>query len=219
MNDEKSNMNLIVRDNGDLKNTGSNKVNITINDKILKADEGSTILQAAKKAGVYIPTLCYLDELKPYGACRLCIVEIKKNGRSKIVASCAYPVEEDLTVYTESTAVEKIRKNLVELYLAVFPYNQEIKKLAQRYNLHKTRFKSEYNYCILCGLCVRYCAEVKGNNAIGFVGRGIERKVSFIPDSAYFKYCENCMECMDICPTGVFPSNFGIERIPQISDE
>ena len=219
MSDEKSNMNLIVEGTGDLKNTSSNKVNITINDKILKADEGSTILQAARKAGIYIPTLCYLDELKPYGACRLCIVEIRKNGRSKIVASCAYPVEEDLMVYTESPAVEKIRKNLVELYLAVFPYNQEIKKLAQKYNLHKTRFKSEYNYCILCGLCVRHCAEVKGNNAIGFVGRGIERKVSFIPDSAYFKYCENCMECMDICPTGVFPSNFGIERIPQISDE
>ena len=219
MNDKKNNIDLKVKGAGGLKNTGRGKVNITINDKILKADEGSTILQTAKKAGIYIPTLCYLDELKPYGACRLCIVEIRKNGRSKIVASCAYPVEEDLMVYTESPAVEKIRKNLVELYLAVFPYNQEIKKLAQKYNLHKTRFKSEYNYCILCGLCVRHCAEVKGNNAIGFVGRGIERKVSFIPDSAYFKYCENCMECMDICPTGVFPSNFGIERIPQISDE
>ncbi|GAJ15907.1 unnamed protein product, partial [marine sediment metagenome] len=74
------------------------------------------------------------------------------------------------------------------------------------------------NNCKLCGLCVRYCEEVKKKNAIGFVGRGINKKVVFIPESAYFKKCKDCMECMDICPTGVFPSNYGIERIPQVSD-
>jgi bidirectional [NiFe] hydrogenase diaphorase subunit len=194
------------------------KINAVINGKNIKVSKGDTILQAAGKNGIHIPTLCYHEKIRPHGACRLCIVEIEKKGRSKIVASCAYPVEEDLMINTESPRVEQVRKNLVELYLALFPFNPEIKRLAKKYKLSKTRFKKENNYCILCGLCVRYCREVKKNNAIGFVGRGINKKVVFIPESAYFKYCENCMECMDICPTGVFPSNYGIERIPQISD-
>jgi len=200
------------------ENLDKRKFNIVINGQKVKVNEGDTILRAAEKIGIHIPTLCYHEKMKPYGACRLCLVEIEKRGRSRIVASCAYPVEDNLTVYTESPKVEAIRKNLVELYLALFPFNPEIKRLAKKYQLKGTRFKKENNYCILCGLCVRYCKEVKKNNAIGFVGRGINRKVTFIPDSAYFKYCENCMECMDICPTGVFPSNYGMERVPQISD-
>lgn len=194
------------------------KFNITIDSQKVEINEGDTVLQAAKKNGIHIPTLCYHEKIKPHGACRLCLVEIEKNSRSKIVASCAYPVEDGIIVHTESQKVEQIRKNLVELYLALFPFNPEIKRLAKKYKLSGTRFKKENNYCILCGLCVRYCREVKKNNAIGFVGRGINKKVTFIPDSAYFKYCENCMECVDICPTGVFPSNYGMERVPQISD-
>lgn len=194
------------------------KFNIIIDGQKVEINEGDTVLQAAKKNGIHIPTLCYHEKIKPHGACRLCLVEIEKNSRSKIVASCAYPVEDGIIVHTESQKVEQIRKNLVELYLALFPFNPEIKRLAKKYKLSGTRFKKENNYCILCGLCVRYCREVKKNNAIGFVGRGINKKVTFIPDSAYFKYCENCMECVDICPTGVFPSNYGMERVPQISD-
>lgn len=194
------------------------KLTLFIDDAPVQAEEGLTLLQAAKKAGIHIPTLCYHEKLMPYGACRLCLVEIEKRGRTRIVASCAYPAEEGLKVFSESPKVKEIRKLLVELYLAMFPYNNEIKSLAKKYGLRGTRFKKENNYCILCGLCVRYCAEVKGEHAVGFVGRGINKKVTFIPDSAYFKHCVNCMKCMDICPTGVFPSNFGIERIPQISE-
>ena len=198
--------------------TSKKKINLLIDDITVEVDDGSTILGAANIAGIHIPTLCFHEKVKPHGACRLCLVEIEKRGRSRIVASCAYPVEDNLTVYTESPKVEAIRKNLVELYLALFPFHSEIKALAKKYNLRETRFKKENDYCILCGLCVRYCAEVKGNNAVGFVGRGISKKVTFVPDSAYFKYCLNCMECVEICPTGVFPSNFGIERVPQISE-
>lgn len=194
------------------------KISLLIDNNLVEVDEGNTILQAAKKAGINIPTLCYHEKLMPYGACRLCLVEIEKRGRTRIVASCAYPAEEGLKVFSESPKVKEIRKLLVELYLSMFPYNNEIKSLAKKYGLRGTRFKKENNYCILCGLCVRYCAEVKGDHAVGFVGRGINKKVTFIPDSAYFKHCVNCMKCMDICPTGVFPSNFGIERIPQISE-
>lgn len=199
-------------------NTDEKKINIVIDGKKVQVDKGNTLMQAAKKLGIHIPALCYHEKLKPYGACRLCIVEIERKGKSKIVASCAFPAEEGLIVHTESPKVEQIRKNLVELYIALFPFNPEIKRLAKKFGLVTTRYKKEYNYCILCGLCVRYCEEVKKNNAIGFVGRGINKKVVFIPESAYFKKCKDCMECMDICPTGVFPSNYGIERIPQVSD-
>lgn len=191
---------------------------LSINGKQVRSKHGMTLLNAAASVGIHIPALCFHEKIKPHGACRLCLVEIEKRGKRRIVASCAFLAEEGLKVFTESPAVEEIRKHLVELYLALFPYNQEIKALAQKYGLTDTRFQKENNYCILCGLCVRYCAEVKGRNAIGFVGRGIDKKVSFIPDSAYFKHCLDCMECADICPTGVFPSNYGIERIPQLSD-
>lgn len=199
-------------------NTDEKKINIVIDGKKVQIDKGNTLMQAAKKLGIHIPALCYHEKIKPHGACRLCIVEVERKGKSKIVASCAFPVEEGLIVRTESPRVEQIRKNLVELYVALFPFNPEIKRLAKKFGLVATRYKKEYNYCILCGLCVRYCEEVKKNNAIGFVGRGINKKVVFIPESAYFKKCKDCMECMDICPTGVFPSNYGIERIPQVSD-
>ncbi len=199
-------------------NTDEKKINIVIDGKKVQIDKGNTLMQAAKKLGIHIPALCYHEKIKPHGACRLCMVEVERKGKSKIVASCAFPAEEGLIVHTESPKVEQIRKNLVELYIALFPYNPEIKRLAKKFGLVATRYKKEYNYCILCGLCVRYCEEVKKKNAIGFVGRGINKKVVFIPESAYFKKCKDCMECMDICPTGVFPSNYGIERIPQVSD-
>ena len=204
--------------NNKKEDLNSKKINITIDSQKVEINEGDTVLQAAKRNGIDIPTLCYHEKIKPHGACRLCLVEIEKNSRSKIVASCAYPAEDGIVVHTESPRVEQIRKILIELYLALFPFNPVIKRLAKKYKLSGTRFKKENNYCILCGLCVRYCKEVKKNNAIGFAGRGINKKVVFIPDSAYFKYCENCMECMDICPTGVFPSNYGMDRIPQIDD-
>lgn len=200
------------------QDTSKKKINLLINNALVEVDEGNTILSAANIAGIHIPTLCFHEKVKPHGACRLCLVEIEKRGRSRIVASCAYPAENDITVSTESPKVTEIRKHLVELYLALFPFHPEIMSLAKKYGLKETRYKKEHNYCILCGLCVRYCAEVKGDNAVGFIGRGINKKVTFVPDSAYLKHCVNCMKCMEICPTGVFPSNFGIERIPQISE-
>jgi len=195
------------------------KIKLVINDKKVTANEGETLMEAAKKMGIHIPSICHHDALKEHGSCRLCMVEVKKKGRSKIVASCAYPVQEGLTVYTESPRVESIRKQLVELYMAMFPFIPEIKELSKKYGIKDTRYVKQNNYCILCGLCVRYCNEVKQRNAIGFVGRGIDKKVVFIPESSYFKQCQDCMECMDICPTGVFPSNYGMERIPQISED
>jgi bidirectional [NiFe] hydrogenase diaphorase subunit len=201
-----------------MEKLSSDKLDIIINGKKVAVNRGETILKAAGESGIFIPALCYHEEVKPCGACRLCLVEIEVEGKTKIVASCGYHVEKAMVVRTESPGVEQIRKNLVELYMALFPFNPVIKDLARKYGISKTRYKKEYNYCILCGLCVRYCAEVKKNHAIGFVGRGIDKKVAFIPDSSYFKYCQDCMECARICPTGVFPSNYGIDRIPQLDN-
>ena len=184
----------------------------------MRAEEGATILETARHVGIDIPHLCYQEDVSPHGACRLCLVEISRGGRSKLVASCAYEVEEGLEVKTKSDRVVKIRKLLLEVLLATAPYMRYVQELASEYGVGETRFRKIVSPCISCGLCVRYCAEIKGEHAVGFVGRGTGRGVAWIPDSAYYEDCKNCMECMDICPTGVFPSNLGMSSVPQISD-
>ena len=119
-----------------LTNTNK-KLSLLINNNLVEVDQGSTIIQAAKKAGIHISALCFHEKVKPHGACRLCLVEIEKKGRSRIVASCAYPVEDGLVVNTESIKVETIRKHLVELYMAMFPFNPEIKALSKMFFLNK----------------------------------------------------------------------------------
>ena len=180
-------------------------VTLEIDGKRVEAQEGMTILEAAREVGVEIPALCHDDRLAPYGACRLCSVEIVRDGRSRIVASCIYPVEQGLMVKTDSPRVVNVRKMLIELMLPVAPGAKVLEDLAAQYGVEGTRFEAEPNFCILCGLCVRYCAEVKKANAIAFVGRGIERRVAFIPEIAS-KVCMSCRECFPICPTAKIPS-------------
>ena len=160
------------------------EVTLEIDGKEVKAKEGMTILEAAKNIGVDIPTLCYHEKLEPYGACRICSVEITVGRRTRIVTACVYPVEEGLKVNTKTERIIKIRKMLLELMLARAPTAKRIQDLAHEYGVERTRFEEESAFCILCGLCVRYCAEVKGENAITFIGRGIEREVMFIPEIA-----------------------------------
>jgi len=175
-------------------------IKLKIDGKTTEAEEGMTILQAARGAGIDIPTLCYHEKLAPYGACRLCTVEIIKDSRTRLVASCVYPVEEKLLVKTDSGRVRKIRKMVLELLLPLAPTGP-LETLAQRYGLEKSRFSAEKTSCILCGLCVRYCAEIKKANAIGFIGRGVDRQVAFLPEVAT-KVCDSCRECFAICPGG-----------------
>ncbi len=189
------------------------EVVLTINGLDVTAEEGMTILQAAREAGIEIPTLCDLADLTPFGGCRLCTVEIAKGGRSQLVVSCVYPVEEGLDVQTESDRVAAGRKLILEMLLARAPGVQALTDYGSRYGVDPGKFSSMPNYCILCGLCVRYCEEVKGKCAIGFVGRGVERQVMFLPDVAS-EECPNCMECFSLCPTGVLPSNYGVATLP-----
>ncbi len=180
------------------------KVTLTINDREVRVKEGTTILDAARDARIHIPTLCYHEKLAPYGACRLCTVEISLNGRTRLVTACIYPVENGLVVKTDSQRVIRIRKMLLELMLASSPA-KTIQDLAQQHGVAKPRFEAEKTNCILCGLCVRYCNEIKKANAIGFVGRGTERRVVFYPEIAS-TVCASCRECFSLCPTGKLPS-------------
>ena len=173
---------------------------LQIDGREVKASEGMTILEAARRAGISIPTLCNHEKLEPYGACRICTVEIESRGRSRLVVSCLYPVEPDLVVRTRSEKVDKTRKILVEQLLAHAPDAPALLDLAQEYGADKNRFEKESSFCILCGLCVRYCTEVKKKNAVGFFVRGTSREINFIPEIAS-KECWNCKECFPLCPT------------------
>ena len=169
-------------------------VSLKIDGKKVEAPEGATILEAAKSAGIRIPHLCYHEDLKPYGACRLCIVEIGENDPKKLVASCAYPVKDGLVVETKSDKVKRIRRMLIEL---LWPVAQE---LGEEYGVTQSRFPKENTDCSLCGICVRYCSEVKKTNAVYFRGRGIDREIALVPEVG--RECFYCHECFGFCRGG-----------------
>jgi bidirectional [NiFe] hydrogenase diaphorase subunit len=173
---------------------------LQIDGREIKASEGTTIFEAARDAGIYIPTLCHHEKLEPYGACRICTVEVEAAGRSRLVAACVYPVEQNLIVRSRSEKVDKTRKMILEEMLAHTPDSVELQKLAEEYGADKDRFEKEPAFCILCGLCVRYCAEIKKKNALGFSDRGPRREISFVPEVAA-EECWNCKECFSLCPT------------------
>lgn len=194
------------------------QVTLTIDGREVRAEEGATILEVARHVGIKIPHLCYHEHLAAHGGCRLCLVEITKRGGSRLVASCAYAVEDGLEVKTGSDRVLRVRALLLELLLSYAPDVPEVRQLAAEHNVRSTRYTDAAAYCVLCGLCVRHCDEVKCAHAVGFIGRGTDRKVAWIPDSAFDRDCQNCLECMDLCPTGVFPSNVGLATLPQLRD-
>ena len=184
---------------------------LKIDGKEVKANEGMTVLEAAQKAGIHIPTLCHHENLEPYGGCRLCMVEVEKGGRTSLVVSCVYPVAKDLIVRTRTEKVDRIRKMILELLLAHAPDAFELQDLAKEYGADKNRFEKEASFCIHCGLCVRYCAEVKRKNAVGFIDRGIRKEISFIPEIA-LKECWDCKECFPLCPTEALQAAYVLEE-------
>ncbi len=187
------------------------EIQLEIDGKEVKATEGMTVLAAAQSAGIFIPTLCHHEKLEPFGGCRVCIVEVEVNGWTKLVVSCVYPVEENIIVRTRSEKVDRIRKTIIELLMAHAPDSPQLQDLAQEYGADKDRFEKEASFCIHCGLCVRYCAEVAKKNAIGFVGRGINKEISFIPEIAA-KECDDCKECFPLCPTSYLQAAFVLTK-------
>ena len=147
-------------------------INLIINNLDVKAEEGWTILETAKFYGLEIPTLCYKDGLSPWGGCRLCLVEIGEAPRTKLVSSCTYPVEKGLIVHTDTKRVLEARKMMIELMLSIAPKSKVIQDLASKFGVKQVRFELRNEECILCGLCVRMCAEQMDGHAIGFQNRG-----------------------------------------------
>jgi NADH dehydrogenase/NADH:ubiquinone oxidoreductase subunit G len=180
---------------------------LTIDGKEVKTEPGRSVLEAAQRAGIFIPTLCHHEKMEPYGACRICTVEVESRGRINYVASCLYPVENNLVVRTRSEKVDKIRKVILELLLPHAPDSPQLKALADEYGADRDRFEKESSFCLLCGLCVRYCAEVKKKHAIAFVDQGPKREINFIPEIAA-KECWNCKECFPLCPTSYLQAAF-----------
>ncbi len=181
------------------------EITLEMDGREVRTEEGMTILETAKSMGIDIPTLCYHPALSPFGACRLCSVEIITRGRSRIVTSCNYPVEEGLVVNTKSPDVIEIRKMLTELMLARCPNVKVIQDLAREYGVEKSRFKLEDEKCILCGLCTRICEERIGVSAINFVSRGVDRKVETPFQRTLdidLDVCLSCGACAFVCPTG-----------------
>ena len=174
-------------------------INLTINGLKVSVEEGSTVLEAAQYLGFPIPTLCHMEGLSPYGACRLCVVEIGEGEKSKLVSSCTYPVEEGLTVRTASERVLRARKMVIELLLASCPQSKTVQDLASKYAVRRQRFKQEHEDCILCGLCVRMCEEQMMAKAIGFRGRGENRSIG-TPFDIKSDVCRFCGGCIYVCP-------------------
>ena len=183
------------------------EIRMQIDGKEVTAGEGTSVLEAAQRAGISIPTLCHHEKLQPFGGCRLCIVEAESRGGTRVVASCVHQVEEDLVIRTRSEKIDRIRKGLLELLLAHAPDSPRLQELAREYGAERDRFEKEASFCVHCGLCVRYCAEVKQKHAVGFIDRGVRKEIGFLPEIAS-KECNDCKECFPLCPTSYLQAAF-----------
>ena len=183
--------------------TEERKILFTINGNEVTAKSGEMLIDVAQRNNVFIPRLCHHFALKPYSACRVCVVEVQKSGRKKFTASCSYPVSEGIEVATESDEVLKLRKMTLEALLAQAPDARQIRDLAKHYGINETRFKEnedKMNRCILCGLCIRICSERLGVHALGFSGRGAGRTLD-TPFGEFSDVCITCGACESVCPT------------------
>lgn len=179
-------------------------VTVTINGKLVRAADGEMLLAVLRREKIDIPALCHHEAVEPYGACRLCMVEITKaewKGSTDMVTSCLYPVAEGLIVQTHSPIIIELRRTIMDLYLARCPNTPEIQELAAQYGVMKTSFEevAEPNDCILCGLCTRVCDRM-GFFAISAVNRGHGREIA-PPLREAPPDCVGCLACALNCPT------------------
>ena len=174
----------------------------TIDGQPVEGREGGNILEVALDAGIEIPHLCYHESVKPYGACRLCLVEVLNKGRSRLTTACTYPVLEGIEVLTQTEKVWRARRMVIELLLAMCPGDGKIQEMAKEMGVKEVRFKKEEKDCILCGLCARVCEEVVGANAIQFAFRG-DRREMVPPFQGEATNCIACGACVTICPVDV----------------
>ena len=210
-------------------------IKIIIDGKKVQVEKGTTILESAKKIGIDIPSLCFHSQLLPNGACRLCLVEVERE--KKLAASCSYPVEREIKVFTDTPKIRKIRKTILEILISDHPLDCMtceksgdclLEKYAYEYGVKKTPYVGEkrkveekdgapfiirdYEKCILCGRCVKVCEEVVGAEAIDFGYRGFNTQIiSGFDKSLKEGNCLFCGNCIEVCPVGAL-REAGAER-------
>jgi predicted molibdopterin-dependent oxidoreductase YjgC len=201
-------------------------ITLTIDGVQVNTEKGATVLEAAQEAGIYIPTLCSDPDLEPYGACRLCIVEIEK--MRGLPTACTTPAADGMIVHTSTPAVNEARRDIIALLLTDYPADCPKCTADQQCDLHKVAsyvgfteqpyresiksipidtsnpfFDRDLNYCILCGKCVRTCDEITGMGAIQISSRGYTSLPSTFGDRPLIQSnCISCGECIVRCPTG-----------------
>jgi bidirectional [NiFe] hydrogenase diaphorase subunit len=188
--------------------TKANSIAMTIDGREVRVVPGTTVLSAARSLGIDIPTLCHHDALSKYASCRVCIVEmsIEKRGKTHrwIDASCAFPAEQGLRVETNSPKVVKERKVILEFLLSRSPGSAILLAMAGKYGAEPGRFEAldkGESGCILCGKCVRACAEQVKVGAIGTSRRGVRKKI-VSPLGLGREICIGCSACASVCPVG-----------------
>lgn len=179
-------------------------INLTIDGSIVRSPKGTSVLDAAIEYGICIPHLCHVPYLSDFGGCRLCIVENVINGRSKITTSCTLNVQEGMVIRANSDKIKKLRRNIAELLVAQAPNSRAIQDIAVRCGVKEVRYPFRNGNCVLCGRCVRSCAELWQAKAIGFVGRGKDRRVDH-PFGVRPDFCKHCGHCHQLCPMSITP--------------
>jgi NADPH-dependent glutamate synthase beta subunit-like oxidoreductase/NAD-dependent dihydropyrimidine dehydrogenase PreA subunit/ferredoxin len=202
---------------------GDKMIKLIVNAKEIEAEAGNTVLEAALKAGIYIPNLCYHPDLAPIGACRLCIVQIE--GMKGIPTACTTQIKEGMIVHTDTARIQEMRRNIIWLILSEHPIDldksSQLNKVAQWIGVKQVLagytprtknipkilddplFTRDIDRCILCGRCVRICQEVRKTGVLGFINRGVNTIIGTnyglpLKDSA----CKFCAACVEVCPSG-----------------
>lgn len=220
-------MNAVVdtlMDYGTPLKTSADMVTLTIDGQTIQVPAGNSVMAAARMHGIEIPKLCASDNLEAYGSCRVCLVEVE--GMRGFPASCTTPVTPEMVVRTESEALTKLRKGMLELYLSDFPAQDipdgwsEFHRTLQQVGVsshpyavaqhHQDAPVDESNpyflfdpaKCIVCNRCVRACEEIQGTFALTIDGRGFDSKVVAGQDQGFFESnCVSCGACVQTCPT------------------
>jgi bidirectional [NiFe] hydrogenase diaphorase subunit len=174
---------------------------VTIDGNEIEANFGETILDAANRSGVEIPTLCYSEAFGGQGVCRMCMVEVKEGDRKRLVASCTYPITSEIEVQTSTPELLEIRSNIITLLYRRAPNSDYMKELHQEYECTGVEPVDPEEKCIMCRLCIKACEKV-GAYAISTIMRGTEKRVA-TPFDEESPVCIGCNACADVCPTGV----------------
>ena len=224
-------------DHGTPASASEQMVSVDIDGVTVTVPAGTSVMRAASEAGLSVPKLCATDSLEPFGSCRLCLVEI--DGRKGTPASCTTPVEPGMVVHTQTPRVERLRRNVMELYISDHPLDCltcpangdcELQDMAGVVGLREVRygfagenhldaptdssnpyFDFDESKCIACSRCVRACDEVQGTLALTIVGRGFESKVSAGGTNFMDSECVSCGACVQACPTATLSEKSVIE--------